>query len=159
MKYKIKQIKDVDNCEYSFKYYEQCKDKINLDDYEVVYEGEQEYADGLADYEQGQRELEDAFRELQDGEAELPDALQKLRDGEIKMGDKVNFCVPTGNFGDILAAYYAKRMGLPVGKLICAITHCGKKRRPNTSKGAGRRLARNCCEPSGLSTFGMSCPT
>ena len=43
-----------------------------------------------------------------------------LRDGEIHMGDKVNFCVPTGNFGDILAAYYAKRMGLPVGKLICA---------------------------------------
>ena len=32
----------------------------------------------------------------------------------------MNFCVPTGNFGDILAAYYAKRMGLPVGKLICA---------------------------------------
>ncbi len=43
-----------------------------------------------------------------------------LRDGEIQMGDRVNFCVPTGNFGDILAAYYAKRMGLPVGKLICA---------------------------------------
>ena len=43
-----------------------------------------------------------------------------VRDGEIAMGDKVNFCVPTGNFGDILAAYYAKRMGLPVGKLICA---------------------------------------
>ena len=43
-----------------------------------------------------------------------------LRDGEIRMGNKVNFCVPTGNFGDILAAYYAKRMGLPVGKLICA---------------------------------------
>ena len=43
-----------------------------------------------------------------------------LRDGHITMGDKVNFCVPTGNFGDILAAYYAKRMGLPVGKLICA---------------------------------------
>jgi threonine synthase len=43
-----------------------------------------------------------------------------LRDGKIAMGDKVNFCVPTGNFGDILAAYYAKRMGLPVGKLICA---------------------------------------
>ena len=38
----------------------------------------------------------------------------------IAMGDRVNFCVPTGNFGDILAAYYAKRMGLPVGKLICA---------------------------------------
>ena len=43
-----------------------------------------------------------------------------LRDGKIAMGDKVNFCVPTGNFGDILAAYYAERMGLPVGKLICA---------------------------------------
>ena len=43
-----------------------------------------------------------------------------LRDGEIRMGEKINFCVPTGNFGDILAAYYAKRMGLPVGKLICA---------------------------------------
>ena len=43
-----------------------------------------------------------------------------LRDGKIEMGKKINFCVPTGNFGDILAAYYAKRMGLPVGKLICA---------------------------------------
>lgn len=43
-----------------------------------------------------------------------------LAEGRITMGDKVNFCVPTGNFGDILAAYYAKRMGLPVGKLICA---------------------------------------
>ena len=40
--------------------------------------------------------------------------------GKLRMGDPVNFCVPTGNFGDILAAYYAKRMGLPVGKLICA---------------------------------------
>lgn len=43
-----------------------------------------------------------------------------LQSGGIRMGDKVNFCVPTGNFGDILAAYYAKRMGLPVNKLICA---------------------------------------
>ena len=43
-----------------------------------------------------------------------------VRDGALAMGDKVNFCVPTGNFGDILAAYYAKRMGLPVNKLICA---------------------------------------
>ena len=40
--------------------------------------------------------------------------------GQIKMGDKVDFTVPTGNFGNILAAYYAKRMGLPVGKLVCA---------------------------------------
>ena len=39
---------------------------------------------------------------------------------EIKMGDKVDFVVPTGNFGNILAGYYAKKMGLPVGKLICA---------------------------------------
>ena len=43
-----------------------------------------------------------------------------VRDGKLTMGDQVNFCVPTGNFGDILAAYYAKRMGLPVNKLICA---------------------------------------
>ncbi len=38
----------------------------------------------------------------------------------IKKGEPVNFTVPTGNFGNILAAYYASRMGLPVGKLICA---------------------------------------
>ena len=38
----------------------------------------------------------------------------------IKQGDPVNFVVPTGNFGNILAGYYAKRMGLPVHKLICA---------------------------------------
>ena len=43
-----------------------------------------------------------------------------VRDGALTMGDQVNFCVPTGNFGDILAAYYAKRMGLPVNRLICA---------------------------------------
>ena len=38
----------------------------------------------------------------------------------IRMGDRVNFCVPTGNFGDILAGYLAKCLGLPVGRLICA---------------------------------------
>ena len=43
-----------------------------------------------------------------------------LASGAIRMGEKIDFCVPTGNFGNILAAYYAKRMGLPVGKLICA---------------------------------------
>ena len=40
--------------------------------------------------------------------------------GKIAMGDKVNFSVPTGNFGDILAGYLAKLLGLPVGTLICA---------------------------------------
>ncbi len=40
--------------------------------------------------------------------------------GKIALGDEVNFSVPTGNFGDILAGYLAKRMGLPVGMLICA---------------------------------------
>lgn len=40
--------------------------------------------------------------------------------GAIAMGDPVNFCVPTGNFGDILAGLYAREMGLPVGRLICA---------------------------------------
>ncbi len=43
-----------------------------------------------------------------------------INGNEIKMGDKVNFIVPTGNFGDILAGYFAKKMGLPVGKLVCA---------------------------------------
>ena len=43
-----------------------------------------------------------------------------IRDGKIKMGDKVNYIVPTGNFGDILAGLFAKKMGLPVGKLVCA---------------------------------------
>ena len=40
--------------------------------------------------------------------------------GEVKLGGQVNFSVPTGNFGDILAGYLAKKLGLPVGKLICA---------------------------------------
>ena len=43
-----------------------------------------------------------------------------LAESKIAAGDAVNFTVPTGNFGDILAGYYAKRMGLPVGKLVCA---------------------------------------
>ena len=43
-----------------------------------------------------------------------------LKDGVIKSGEKVRIAVPTGNFGNILAAYYAMLMGLPVEKLICA---------------------------------------
>ncbi len=43
-----------------------------------------------------------------------------LAEGRIAYGDKMNVCVPTGNFGNILAAYIAKNMGLPIGKLICA---------------------------------------
>lgn len=43
-----------------------------------------------------------------------------LQRGAIQMGDEVNFCVPTGNFGDILAGYLAKKLGLPVGRLVCA---------------------------------------
>ena len=64
-----------------------------------------------------------------------------LAAGKIQPGDEVNFCVPTGNFGDILAGYLAKKLGLPVGKLICAsnankvltdFIHCGTydRRRP-----------------------------
>lgn len=45
---------------------------------------------------------------------------QLLKEGEIGSSYAVNICVPTGNFGNILAAYYAERMGLPVHKLICA---------------------------------------
>ncbi len=43
-----------------------------------------------------------------------------LANGEIKDGEKINAVVPTGNFGNILAAFYAKNMGLPINKLICA---------------------------------------
>ena len=43
-----------------------------------------------------------------------------VEQGEISLGEQVNVVVPTGNFGNILAAYYAKGMGLPVSKLICA---------------------------------------
>lgn len=43
-----------------------------------------------------------------------------VRQGKIKDGEEINVVVPTGNFGNILAAYYAKQMGLPVHKLICA---------------------------------------
>ena len=43
-----------------------------------------------------------------------------VKDGEIKAGERINVVVPTGNFGNILAAYYAKNMGLPIDKLICA---------------------------------------
>jgi len=43
-----------------------------------------------------------------------------LREGKIADGEKINVTVPTGNFGNILAAFYAKNMGLPIDKLICA---------------------------------------
>jgi len=43
-----------------------------------------------------------------------------LRDEKLAPGQAVNICVPTGNFGNILAAYYVREMGLPIGQLICA---------------------------------------
>ena len=43
-----------------------------------------------------------------------------IKNKQIAYGERVNVCVPTGNFGNILAAYIAKRMGLPLGRLICA---------------------------------------
>ncbi len=43
-----------------------------------------------------------------------------LEKGEIKHGEEINVVVPTGNFGNILAAFYAKQMGIPIGKFICA---------------------------------------
>lgn len=45
---------------------------------------------------------------------------QMVASGDISFGDKIDFVVPTGNFGDILAGWYAKQMGLPIGKLVCA---------------------------------------
>jgi len=46
--------------------------------------------------------------------------LRVMANGEIQAGEPLDFAVPTGNFGNILAGYYAKKMGLPVGTLICA---------------------------------------
>lgn len=46
--------------------------------------------------------------------------MELVQKGAIALHDSVNFTVPTGNFGDILAGYYAKRMGLPIHKLLCA---------------------------------------
>ena len=43
-----------------------------------------------------------------------------VNSGSIEFGEKINFVVPTGNFGNILAAYFAKEMGLPINRLICA---------------------------------------
>ncbi len=43
-----------------------------------------------------------------------------LKSRQIKDGEKINFCVPTGNFGNIFAGFYAKSMGLPINDLICA---------------------------------------
>ncbi len=43
-----------------------------------------------------------------------------LKEGKIRAGEKINVTVPTGNFGNILAAFYAKNMGLPISRLICA---------------------------------------
>ena len=43
-----------------------------------------------------------------------------VRQGKIKDGQEINVVVPTGNFGNILAAYYAKQMGIPIGKFVCA---------------------------------------
>ena len=45
---------------------------------------------------------------------------QLLKTGKITFGDEVDFCVPTGNFGNILAGYYAKHMGLPIKTMVCA---------------------------------------
>lgn len=46
-----------------------------------------------------------------------------LKEGRIAAGEKINVVVPTGNFGNILAAYLAKHMGVPIDKLICASNH------------------------------------
>lgn len=43
-----------------------------------------------------------------------------VNDGRIRLGDEIEFCVPTGNFGNILAGWFAKKMGLPVHRFICA---------------------------------------
>ena len=56
---------------------------------------------------------------------------QLLRAGAVAPGERVDFSVPTGNFGDILAGYFAKRSGLPVGKLLCALHRNESTKNPN----------------------------
>lgn len=46
--------------------------------------------------------------------------LEVLNSGKLSKGEKINFCVPTGNFGNVLAAYYAHKLGVPINKLIVA---------------------------------------
>ncbi|GAB1477425.1 threonine synthase [Bacillota bacterium] len=46
--------------------------------------------------------------------------IRMIEQGAVKSGESINVVVPTGNFGNILAAYYAKKMGIPIGKFICA---------------------------------------
>lgn len=46
--------------------------------------------------------------------------VQMVKRGRLLMGDPIDICVPSGNFGNLLAGYYAKRMGVPVGRLLCA---------------------------------------
>lgn len=71
-----------------------------------------------------------------------------LKKKKISLGDEINFCVPTGNFGNILAGYYAKQMGLPVHKLVCAsnannvLTDFLKTGTYNRNRGFLRRLRR-----------------
>ena len=69
-----------------------------------------------------QKELDVAQDQYNQGKKALSLMKQSLKAKQdvIKAGEKINITVPTGNFGNILAAHYAKRMGLPVDKLICA---------------------------------------
>ena len=46
--------------------------------------------------------------------------LEMVRMGHVAFGQSIKLCVPTGNFGNILSAYYAKMMGVPMKRLICA---------------------------------------
>ncbi|KAJ8278094.1 hypothetical protein GJAV_G00083750 [Gymnothorax javanicus] len=49
--------------------------------------------------------------------------LDLVRDGVVKFGDPIDLCIPTGNFGNAMSAIYAKHMGIPIRKLICASNH------------------------------------
>ena len=60
------------------------------------------------------------FDDAQTGVKELFNSESFAKEMDVAPGDPVNFCVPTGNFGDILAGFYARNMGLPINKLICA---------------------------------------
>ncbi len=112
----------------------------------MTQEGDNVFVSGIVgnfdDAQNGVKKIftdKDAEKELQDGGYVLSSAnsinwgrlvpqivyyisayCDMVKSGDIQMGDEINVCVPTGNFGNILAAYYAKKMGLPVHKFICA---------------------------------------
>ena len=83
-----------------------------------------------------------------------------LREGKVQKGEAVNICVPTGNFGNILSAYYAGQMGVPIHKLICASADartssggCAARISPAAVSSASQRLCWSPVRISGIRSW------